>query len=407
MTVLILVAVLTVLISAFCSLFEATLYSTRIGALEAQKSTGKRSALAERLIAMKSSIGRPTAAILVLNTIANTAGATICGMLVTTALGEPYVVPFTILLTLLILFVGEILPKTFGATHWKRIWHLIVWPLTGMLKVFAPAVWVMHRFSGLFSAGKGPPSVTEDEIQASIVLGRKEGELSASEMQLLNAVFRFDDMLTRQVMVPRRDVVVIGADWPLERAFDVAKQTRHTRFPLCEGSLDHVIGLVHIKDFVGVASDQGIDLTSVARPLRHVPETLPISRLLREMQVTHQHMAVVDDEYGSVVGIVTMENIVEQIVGAVQDEFDTELPEIVPDGEGAFRVSGQLPLDRINRELGLGLESKEVDSLSGLLVSHLNRLVRKGDEVILDGVVAEVIEEKGGRATQVRLRLVD
>ncbi len=407
MTVLVLFTALTVLVSALCSLFESTLYSTRIGALEAEKVSGKRPALAERLIAMKSSIGRPTAAILVLNTIANTAGATICGMLVTTVFGEPSILPFTILLTLLILFVGEILPKTFGATHWKRVWHLIVWPLAVMLKVFAPAVWVMHHFSGLFSTKKGPPSVTEDEVQATIALGRKEGELSESEMRLLNAVFRFDDMLTRQVMVPRRDVVVLGADWSLEKAFDVAKQTRHTRFPLCEGSLDHVIGLVHIKDLVGVASMQDVDLRSVARPLRHIPETLPLSRLLREMQVTRQHMAVVDDEYGSVVGIVTMENVVEEIVGAVQDEFDLELPDIVPAGEGVFRVSGQLPLERVNRELGLDLESQSVDSLSGLLVSHLNRLVRKGDEVTLEGAVAEVIEEQGGRATQVELRIVN
>ncbi len=407
MTGLVVFAALTVLISSVCSLFEATLFSTRIGALEAEKVSGRRPALALRLIGMKSSIARPTAAILVLNTIANTAGATICGMLVTTALGETWVLPFTVLLTLLILFVGEILPKTFGAMHWKRIWFLIVWPLIVLQRVFAPAVWVMQQFAGLFSSGKGTPSVTEDEIQASIALGRREGELSASEMQLLNAVFRFDDMLTRQVMVPRRDVVVINADWPLDKAFDVAKRTRHTRFPLCEGSLDHVVGLVHVKDLVGVASSEGIDLRSVSRPLRHIPETLPISRLLREMQATHQHMAVVDDEYGSVVGIVTMENVVEQIVGAVQDEFDSELPEIVPEGRGVFRVSGQLPLERVNRELGLDLESQEVDSLSGLLVSHLNRLARKGDEVSLEGAVAEVVEEQAGRATQVRIRMSD
>ena len=156
-----------------------------------------------------------------------------------------------------------------------------------------------------------------------------------------------------------------------------------------------------------MASSEGIDLRSVSRPLRHIPETLPISRLLREMQATHQHMAVVDDEYGSVVGIVTMENVVEQIVGAVQDEFDSELPEIVPEGRGVFRVSGQLPLERVNRELGLDLESQEVDSLSGLLVSHLNRLARKGDEVSLEGAVAEVVEEQAGRATQVRIRMSD
>ncbi len=406
MTLLLLCVALTVFISAVCSLFEATLYSTRIGALEAEKASGKHPRLAGRLIGMKSAIARPTSAILVLNTVANTAGATLCGMLITTSLGEQSVLPFTLLLTLLILFVGEILPKTFGATYWSRIWPVIVWPLTILEKALTPVIWVTQSFADLFSSSKGTPSVTEGEIQASIALGRREGELSAAEMRLLTAVFRFDDMVTRQVMVPRRDVVVIDADCPLERALSVAKQTRHTRFPLCEGSLDKVIGLVHVKDLVGVAPDRDIDLRSVSRPLRHVPETLPISRLLGEMQSTHQHMAVVDDEYGSVVGIVTMENVVEQIVGSVQDEFDSELPEIVPEGKGVFRVSGQLPLDTVNRELGLELESQEVDSLSGLLVSHLNRLARTGDEVSLEGAVAEVVEEQGGRATQVRIRVV-
>lgn len=406
MTALAIVAALTVLVSAACSLMESTLYSTRIGALEAEKASGKRRSRADRLIGMKSAIARPTSAILVLNTIANTAGATICGVLVTAAIGQGSVLPFTVVLTVLILFVGEILPKTFGATHWQRMWHLIVWPLVFLQRVLSPAVWITQAFADLFSSAKGSPSVTEDEIQASIALGGKEGELSSAELQLLNAVFRFDNMLARQVMVPRRDVVVIDADWPLEKAFDVARQTRHTRFPLCEGSLDKVIGLVHIKDLVGVAPERDIDLRSVSRPLRHIPETLPISRLLRDMQRTHQHMVVVDDEYGAVVGIVTMENVVEQIVGAVQDEFDSEMPEIVPEGSGVFLVSGQLPLDRVNEELGLGLESREVDSLSGLLVSNLNRLARVGDEVDLEGAVARVIEEQGGRATQVRIRVI-
>lgn len=405
MTLLVLVGALTVLVSGVCSLFEATLFSTRIGVLEAERSGGKRPARASRFVEMKSEIARPTSAILVLNTVANTAGATVCGMLATTVLGAQWVLPFSILLTVLILFLGEILPKTFGATHWRRIWHWIVWPLTVMQRGLGPLIWVTQRFANLFSSGHDGPVVTEDEIRASIELGGKAGELSPSELQLLKAVFRFDDILTRQVMVPRRDVVFLDASWPLERGFDVARQSRHTRFPLCEGSLDSVVGLVHIKDLVGVASDRDVDLRSVSRPLAHIPDTLPISRLLSQMQSSHQHMALVDDEYGAVVGIVTMENVVEQIVGAVQDEFDSELPEIVSEGHGVYRVSGQLPLERINRELGLDLESHDVDSLSGLLVSRLSRLALANDRVQLRGAVAHVIEAQDGRATQVRIRV--
>ncbi len=403
MTLLIAVAVLTVLISGLCSLFEATLYSARIGALEAEKSEGEHSGLAERLIAMKTNIAQPTSAILVLNTIANTAGATICGIYATTVLGREWVPVFSGALVVGILFIGEILPKTYGATHWRAIWHWIVWPLSILQKGLKPAVWVTQSFANLFSGGKGAPTVTEDEIQASIQLGSKSGELTQSEFQLLNAVFRFDDMLTRQVMVPRVDVVFLDTRWSIEKGIDIARRSRHTRFPLCEGSLDTVIGLVHIKDLLGLEADRDVDLKSVSRPLRHIPETLPISNLLREMQRTHQHMALVDDEHGSVVGIVTMENVVEQIVGEVQDEFDSEPPEIVREGRGVFKVNGHLPLERLNRELNLSLSSPDVDTLSGLLVSHLNRLARAGDQVEFNGAIARVLEEQGGRATQVRI----
>ena len=405
MTMLVIVAGLTVLISSMCSLFEATLYSTRIGTLEAEKAAGKYARRADRFIAMKANIAQPTSAILILNTIANTAGATLCGMYAAQLLGVGWVPVFSVGLTLAILFVGEILPKTYGATHWHTIWRLIVWPLVLMQRGLSPVIRVTQAFARFFTGSLGTPAVTEDEIRAYIHLGRKEGELSASELQLLNAVFHFDDMVARQVMVARRDVVFLDAHWSLDKCLAVAKETRHTRFPLCVRSLDEVVGLIHVKDLLGITSSKDDVLKSVARPLRHIPETLPLSRLLREMQRTHQHMALVDDEYGSVVGIITMENVVEQIVGAVQDEFDSEPPDIVPHEPGVFTVRGQVSIERVNRELGLDLYAPDVDTLSGLLVSRLNRLLKVGDQTRLRGAAAEVIEEQGGRATQVRIRI--
>ena len=405
MATLIAVAALTVLASGLCSLFEATLYSSRIGALEAERSDGKRGALAERLIAMKEDIAKPTSAILVLNTVANTAGATVCGVIAAEVLGRRWVPVVSVALVVGILFIGEILPKTYGATRWHSTWHWIVWPLTILQQGLRPVTWVTRSFANLFAGGRGTPAVTEDEIQASIQLGSMSGELTQSEFQLLNAVFRFDEMLARQVMVPRVDVVFLDTRWSLQQGIETATRSRHTRFPLCEGSLDKVFGLVHVKDLIGLEANGEVDLVSFARPIRHIPETLPLRKLLREMQRTQQHMALVDDEHGSVVGIVTMENVVEQIVGEVQDEFDSEPPEIVPEGAGVYRVNGLLPLERLNRELDLNLSSPDVDTLSGLLVSHLNRLARAGDRVEFEGAVAKVVEEQGGRATQVRIRV--
>ena len=405
MTALLICAGLTVLVSALCSLLEATLYSTRTGALEAEKADGPRTASAERMIAMKADIAKPTSAILVLNTAANTAGAAICGMLAANLLGASWVPAFSAGLVLAILFIGEILPKTYGATHWQSIWHLMVWPLTVLQKGLAPFVKITQGFANLFVGARGSPAITEDEIQASIELGGQSGELTPSELQLISAVFRFDDMLTRQVMVPRGEVVFLDLNKPAEECLKLARESRHTRFPLCEGSLDSVVGLVHMKDLLGLNADERLDLRAHHRKLRHVPETMPISRLLREMQSWHQHMALVDDEYGSVVGIVTMENVVEQIVGAVQDEFDSETPEVQRAGAGMFLVSGLVPLERLNREVKLNLESTDVDTLSGLLVSRVGRLLETGDVVALEGATAEVLEEQAGRAVRVKLEV--
>lgn len=403
MTVLLLVATATVLVSSMCSLFEAVLYSTRIGALESERRSGPHATQAERFLAMKANIAEPTSAILILNTVANTAGATIGGMYAAYLLAPQGVLIFSVALTVAILFVGEILPKTYGAMHWQGLWWLLVWPITVLQKGFGPLISLTQGFTHLFSGARGVPAITEEEIVANIHLGRVSGQLTESEDQLLHAVFRFDDMLVRQVMLPRTQVVFLDEQWSLERCLTVAKRTKHTRFPLCRGSLDEAIGIVHIKDLVGASTDDTFNLSSIARPLEVTPETRRISELMRDMQRSQRHMELVYDEHGTVVGLVTMENVVEQLIGAVQDEFDTESPEIVREAPGVFKVRGHVPLDRLNRELDLNLTSKVADTLSGLLVHRLSRLPRVGDSVALEGVTARVLSIGRGRATVVRL----
>ena len=404
MIILIIAAAITVLISSACSFFEAVLYSVRMGALEAAKVQGKHSGLADRMVRMKSNIAEPTSAILVLNTIANTAGATLCGMYATQLLGSGMVPVVSVALTLAILFLGEILPKTYGATHWQQLWHPVVWPLAALARGLGPIIKVTQAFARLFTGGRSAASITEEEIRASIRLSQEAGELSSEEQRLLQAVFRFDDMLVRQVMVPRTDIVVLEASWPLQKCRDVVERTRHSRFPLCRGSLDDVVGLIHVKDLVVQTDGADFDLRSLARPLSHVPETLPLSQLLRDMQQDHQQMVLVNDEYGSVVGIATIENLLEQIVGAVQDEFDSEAPEVVREGPETFLVKGQLPLERVNRECDLDLYSPDVETLSGLMASRLGRLLAIGDVVRFSGATAKVVEAERGRANWVRLR---
>ncbi len=405
MTFLILVVAATLLISAACSLFEATLYSTRITALEAAARSEERRRAAERFLDMKRHVSAPTAAILILNTIANTAGATLAGMLAVQVLGARWVPAFTVLLTFAILTFSEIVPKTYGATHWQWLWPHVVWPIAFIERVLRPLVGLSQRPAAVFAAGRPHAGVTEDEILAMIHLGARHGELSEAELRMLDAVFRLDKVLCRQVMVPRSEVVFLDVSWTARRWLTLVRETRHTRYPVCEQSLDRVLGILHVKDLLGLAPEAAPDLRPFLRPARYVPETARLDAVLREMQHSRQHMAVVVDEHGSVSGIVTLENVLEHLVGALRDEFDVEAPDLIEQAPGVYLARGSLPLERLNRELGLDLRLPHVNTLSGLVVARLNRFPQVGDEVDLDGVHAEVLAVEGSRAGRIRLRL--
>jgi len=199
--------------------------------------------------------------------------------------------------------------------------------------------------------------------------------------------------------------VFFEPDWPLAECLAIAERTKHTRYPVCRDSLDDVLGIAHIKDLIGIPPEGPFDLAAIMRPARRVPESMPLNRLLREMQRTRQHMAMVIDEHGTTIGMITLENVLEQIVGAVQDEFDVEEPAIVPDGTGRFIVSGSLALEKVNRDLKLRLFAANVDTLSGLVVAVLGRLPKVGDSAQLEGAEAEILEVESGMASRVRLTL--
>jgi len=316
------------------------------------------------------------------------------------------------LITALHLIIGEQAPKIFAIRRPERLvlwcavplraFYVVAFPLLIALSV--ATTWLLRRIGVEQGAGHEAP-LSEEELLASLRRSQLHGEVTQAERQLIEGVFEFDELICRRVMVPRRDVVFFDIQRPVAECVELAKRTKHTRYPLCDGSMDHVLGIVHIKDLVGVSELESMDLRSLMRPARRVPETMPIGRLLRYFQATHQLMAVVIDEHGTVVGIATLENVLEPIIGPVEDEFDTERPEVVPDGHRRFIVLGGTPLEVVNRKLQLNLESPDVDTFSGLLMQLLGRIPQAGDRVQLDGAVAEVLEARGARASRTRVIL--
>ena len=283
-----------------------------------------------------------------------------------------------------------------------KIFYYLTYPFMAALNTSTA---FLLRKAGIEGASEHEIPHSEEEIRALLMQAHIAGELSRSEHRLINAVFEFDELICRRLMLPRGDVVFLDVKNSLSEAIDVFQQTKHTRYPVCDGSLDKIVGTVHIKDLIGLSADTDFDLSSVIRPPQYVPETMPVRRLLRQFQSTHQHLAFLVDEYGTVSGIVTLENILESIIGPVEDEFDDDQPEIVSEGPQQYNISGNASIDEINQHFGLKLETYDMDTIAGLMMAHTDKMLAPGDRVELSGATAEVLEVRGPRVVRIRLTL--
>lgn len=303
---------------------------------------------------------------------------------------------------------GELVPKSIairlpaGTTLWTAL------PLYLFYWIAFPAIWLLNhtangilRLVGIRPASEHEIAHSEEEIR--LLLASQQGShLSDAKRDLLANVFELSDRVARQVMLPRADVVYLSTERPLAENLALARRSGHTRFPLCEGDLDRIVGVVHIKDLFR-AETPVTDLTKVARPVKFVPESTALDRLLARMRSENLHLAAVLDEYGGVSGIVTLENVIEEIVGPIQDEFDAEKPELVAKGGGIYHVSGAMLVVDLEDEIGLELSDRDEDTVAGVVLSELGRRPRAGDRVDLAGVRFEVLEVQVNRIKTLRL----
>ena len=325
--------------------------------------------------------------------------------------GIAFAVAFTSITAAHLVF-GEQAPKIYALRRPETILLWFAVPLKLFYFVSYPFMIALNATTSFLLKKIGVKGVSEhdavhseDEIKALLVLARKHGELSRVEHRLLNAVFEFDDTVCRRIMQPRSNIIFFDTNRSFSECRALAKENKHSRYPLCDGSLDNVVGVVHIKDLIDLSPDMENALRSIARPAQFVPETMRISRLLRQFQETHQHMALIVDEYGTVIGCATLEDVLERIVGPVEDEFDTQPEAIKPDGPGRFIVPGGTGIAIVNRQLNLQLNSIEAETLSGLLTEKSGQVLHIGDRIELEGALAEVLDIIGSRASVIRVVL--
>jgi CBS domain containing-hemolysin-like protein len=295
--------------------------------------------------------------------------------------------------TFLHMALGEQAPKSLAIRSATVIALWTAPVLVAFYYVFFPLIWLLNAASnltlwvlGLGQTDHAELAHTEEELRHIVAESVAGGHLSRSERVMIENVLNLEEKTARRIMVPRPDIVYLSLSRPLEDNLRVARQAGHTRFPLCEDDLTTVIGMIHVKDLFRAGATNGgrPDLRRVARQVPFLPETLRLDHLLIEFQRNRIHLAMLLDEFGSVVGMVSLENVLEELVGPIQDEFDRETPQITPLGDDAFEVDAACPLDLLAETCGVTIPETDAETAGGLILDVLGRLAKTGDSVTVD-----------------------
>jgi len=319
------------------------------------------------------------------------------------------------LVTFLHMALGEQAPKTLAIREPKILALLTAPPLVILSYVFSPVIWLLNKASNLtlWVLGLGGTSTSElahseEELRLIVAESVAGGHLSRNERIMIENVLNLEEKTARRVMVPRPDIVYLSLSRPLEDNLRIARQAGHTRFPLCEDDLTSVIGMIHVKDIfrTGCFQNGRVDLRQLARKVPFLPVMLRLDQLLLEFQRNRVHLAMLLDEYGSVVGMATLENVLEELVGPIQDEFDRETPQITPVGENAYEVDASCPLDILAETCGMEVPETDAETAGGLVLDLLGRLARPGDSVSVDGHRLTVLRADPTRIRKIRVEPV-
>jgi putative hemolysin len=320
--------------------------------------------------------------------------------------GAAFVLAFAIL-TYLSVALGELVPKGIALQAAERIATAVAVPMRLLQRVAVPIVWLLNvsasgviRLLGFKPAIAGELTHTEEELRRLVAGAEDSGVIEAAEEEMLYKVFDFADKEVSEVMVPRPDVVAISADMPPEEALRAVVDSPFTRYPVYRGSLDEIVGILHVRDLFGAMHDRGIaavSLDSIVRPPFVVPETKDLAALLGDFRREKQHLAVVIDEYGAMDGIVTLEDLLEEIVGEIEDEFDLPDTSVERIDDSRIRIEGTYTIDDFNEEFGTELEQEDFHTMAGLVFGALGRAPEIGDEVAADGLCLRVLEIDGSR----------
>ena len=388
-------------ISSLCSILEAVLLSVTHSYVEVLRDQGSKAG--DYLHAMKQKIDEPIAAILTLNTIAHTAGAALGGARAGIVFGQAWIGVFTGVLTLIILLFSEIIPKTIGATFWQRLAKPSAHVLWWMVIVMKPILIPLNVFSKLIRR-EGGSTVSRAELEVLAQIGYSEGTIDEDEWQVVTNVIRLGEVTVGEVMTPRTDMIAIPRDTTVEEAIEIMLGEGHLRLPVYAESIDSIEGLLLARDLWSAHRDGVTKIAEIMRPVQFLPTTKLVEDLIPEMRIQRAKMAIVIDEFGGTAGLVTLEDLIEEIVGEIQDEHEEDEPLSFEDlDDGTVRIWGGVAVREVNDRLDLSVSEEPHDTLGGYVFGALNRIGRVGDVVELENARLRITQMRGRRVEYVVL----
>ncbi|WP_333860702.1 hemolysin family protein [Clostridium sp.] len=324
----------------------------------------------------------------------------------------------TIILSYIMLVFGELFPKRVALQKSEEIAMISIRPILFISKLAIPFVKLLSMSTNLLIRITGMNSsnleekVSIEEIRSLVEIGQENGVINSTEKEMINSIFEFDDKLAEEVMTPRTEVYLINADKPLNEYVDELLQKRYSRIPVFEGDSDNIIGILYMKDFIIEAYKVGfenVDIRSIIHPAYFVPERKNIDELFKELQSYRKHMAILIDEYGGFSGIVTIEDLIEEVMGNINDEYDEDEPSVKKIDNKTFLVKGSIPIDELNESLHLNLneDSEDYDTLGGLLIKIIGRIPEDGEqpELKYENITFHIEEVKEKRIERVKLNI--
>ncbi|HBX70412.1 MAG TPA: hypothetical protein DEH25_13800 [Chloroflexi bacterium] len=317
------------------------------------------------------------------------------------------------IITFLHVVVGELAPKSIALQNPEKTSLMVARPTLWTEWIFKPAIWALNGTGNflLKLVGVNPASGHElvhsvEELKMLVTASTEVGVMESEDGEMLHAVFDFGELLVRQVMIPRTEISAFEADMDLRQAIDIAVHSSFTKFPVYDDDLDNVLGVVHIKDLLRAEQDPKCKdclVRSLVRETLYVPETVPVKAVLREFRARRQHIAIVMDEFSGTAGLVTLEDLMEEIVGEVSDPFDADLPEINPLPNGDFMIDGLALIDEVNDALGTHFEDPYYDTFAGYFLGVFGRIPAIGDEIEIDGIRLRVEKMDAMRIERLKL----